>query len=170
MEIINILIGLISVILLCKSFYNLIVQSFVYNNNSINDKFYKEQKSCDLIMLIHDIFKTLFWFWLTTVIIINTFNSFYQVFNNIGNYNTSFIIILTIIGIIYYITNGSLFVKYNIEKKYFNILKKREEQEVVTEDNDYEVNLIKTYNNIINSYWHIIVLYVISVILYEILP
>ena len=156
---------IVGAIIACRSLSVAVVQCDLigYHSASCIKRLVKEQKSVDILVSLYHIAVFLFGLWLIT----------YAIFS-FGKYAIGLTLqyILPLCCILAFIVFWAFYFyfekKYNLKSFYNNMVDYRSKQEVVTKDNDDEVDFLRTYRRVKKHIYYAVawcVLIVVSVLL-----
>lgn len=165
MNLLMLFFAIVGAIIACRSLSFAIVQwdMIGYHSASCIKRIVKEQKSVDILVSLYHMAVFLFGLWLIT----------YAIFS-FGNYTIGLILqyILPLCCIFAFIVFWVFYFyfekKYNLKAFYNNMVDYRSKQEVVTKDNDDEVDFLRTYRRVKKHIYYAVawcVLIVVSVLL-----
>ena len=118
----------------------------------------KQQKACDLLNALHQVFVMLVCLYLAVVCMQLLFNLHSIMVTNIVS-----IIVISLCYITYFVLRFKMETKYHLGNFYSNMIYYRLNQEVVTEDNDYEVTYIRSYKKVMNHKRSINILFLMAI-------
>lgn len=118
----------------------------------------KQQKACDILNAVHQVFVMLVCLYLAVVCMQLLFN-----LHSIMVINIVSIIVISLCYITYFVLRFKMETKYHLGNFYSNMIYYRLKQEVVTEDNDYEVTYIRSYKKVMNHKRSINILFLIAI-------
>lgn len=151
----------------CLSVYSLLkALSFVvthidlYNHRDTMciERIVKQQKACDLLNTVYQAFVVLISLHFAIECLQLCFGM-----NSIRVFNIGSITTISIVYITYFILRFKMETKYHLGNFYSNMIYYRLKQEVVTEDNDYEVTYIRSYKKVMNHKRSINILFLIAI-------
>ena len=157
MEKIYLLIMLFGGLMVCRALYLIGLQIYIYRSYNCIERIAKQQDTCDKSILMCFVFMALLWIWLECLYVF----SYFKVDINMQVFNTIAIGVLGLTFIVFTTIKKYLMSKYEVNSSYNNLLEYRSKLEVYTEDNDYEVNFIKTYQEV-KRYFRRITLYMLG--------
>lgn len=157
MEKIYLLIMLFGGLMVCRALYLIGLQIYIYRSYNCIERIAKQQDTCDKSILMYFVFMALLWIWLECLYVF----SYFKVDINMLVFNTIAIGVLGLTFIVFTTIKKYWMSKYEVNSSYNNLLEYRSKLEVYTEDNDYEVNFIKTYQEV-KRYFRRITLYMLG--------
>lgn len=130
-------------IVACRAFSFAIIQWDLYNHRGASwlKRVVKEQKVSDIMVAFYHMSVTMLGIWIATIGILKGAFPLYA--TNIVM--VTGLLIVFLMFAVYWIMYFVLHKKYNLKMFYNNMVSYRKKQEVVTKDNDFEVNFLKTY-------------------------
>ena len=131
-----------------RSLSFVVMQSYLlsYRDKECIPRIVYQQKACDSLIIIYNAIVTFVGGWIFAHGISPIFNS---CTSNVISITIP--IILLLLFIIYALVRVIFNEAYDLAGYYKDMIHYRKAQEVVTEDNDHEVNFIRTYEKVVNN-------------------
>ena len=150
----------LSVFFVLKAFSYLATHIHLYSCREVIciERIAKQQKACDLLNAVHQVFVMLVCLYLAVVCMQLLFNLHSIMVTNIVS-----IIVISLCYITYFVLRFKMETKYHLGNFYSNMINYRLKQEVVTEDNDYEVTYIRSYKKVMNHKRSINILFLMAI-------
>ena len=149
----------LSVYFLLRAFSFLLMHIDLYNHRDTMciERIVKQQKACDLLNTVYQAFVMLVSLHFAAECVLLGVNmSSIRVFNIVS------VIAISICYIAYFILRTKVEAKYHLDNFYNHMIDYRSKQKVVTQDNDYEVTFIRSYQKVMKHKRNIIILYLAS--------
>ena len=138
------LIMLLGGAMVLRALYRLVWMVYLCWRYECIERIAKELKACDVVMVVYDTFAFLIWTWLLGVYVCHYFG----VNIDMLTLNTIAIGVLGLVFIVFFTLKRVMRMKYNLRLFYHEMVEYRSTLEVMTEDNDYEVNFIRVYEEV----------------------
>ena len=149
----------ISIYFVLRAFSFLLRYIDLYNHRDTMciERIVKQQKACDLLNTVYQAFVMLVSIYFAAECVLLGVNmSSIRVFNIVS------VIAISICYIAYFILRTKVETKYHLGNFYNHMIDYRSKQKVVTQDNDYEVTFIRSYQKVMKHKRNIIILYLAS--------
>lgn len=117
---------------------------FCKNSYCTVERIVNPQKACDKVQCVFSVFRALLWIWLLCVYAFG----YFKVDISMLVFNTISMGVLGLTFIAYNTIKRFMMAKYELRYFYNSLVEYRSNLEVMTEDNDCEVNFIKSYDKV----------------------
>ena len=121
------------------------ISMYNYRAYECIERIVKQQKVCDLLNAVYQVFVMMVSMFFTIECILRFFNV-----NFVSTFYITCFLAITICFATYFILRVKMEVKYDLCNFYNHMIDYRAKQKVVTEDNDYEVSFIMSYRKTMN--------------------